>query len=210
MNWIKCEPVFLDSVPTRRKRNRYCQCIGLSEEFKYNEDYSLNDLIKKLGVSKYYTLNTYHMLAASRPTIEFRIAENNACVDSFLVKNWVRLLLHFVDQCASQPMPGPYKAGDSLSGLLWLDPRQVMELLKFTGGHKLSKGIEQTRNWFLARLHSNVISPLPSVFSLEGRKRARFEIEEIIKELDLELGNMSQYLSPADRHSELYSEELKV
>src|SRR5690606_32495674 len=47
-HYIKSEMVFLDSVPPDRKRNRYCQCIGISDVFQVNEPFNANTLCKKL------------------------------------------------------------------------------------------------------------------------------------------------------------------
>ena len=37
--WIKCESVFLDSVPFSRKKNRYCQCIGMTDLFEHDAQF---------------------------------------------------------------------------------------------------------------------------------------------------------------------------
>ena len=150
--WIKCESVFLDSVPVNRKRNRYCQCIGLCDLFDHNTQYGPKDIVRSLGQQKYYTVNTYHLCQNRRPTVEFRIVESEGCLDPYLVKNWIRLLIHFVEVAKRHQMPRPYVQGDKWSSLLWLDPEDVMGFLGFNGGYELSRGMEQTRNWFLARL----------------------------------------------------------
>ena len=58
--WIKCEAVFMDSVPLHRKKNRYCMMIGSLDIFQHDTMVSFDLLVKKLGLQKYFTLNTFH------------------------------------------------------------------------------------------------------------------------------------------------------
>jgi hypothetical protein len=104
--WVKCEPVFLDSVPPSRKKNRYCQFIGLWDLFEENSTLSMDQLIKKFGNSKYGSLNTYHLKMGKRQTIEFRIMEGDCCKNPYMAKNWLRLLVHFVEPHLQAAAPG--------------------------------------------------------------------------------------------------------
>ena len=58
--WIKCEGVFIDSVPANRKRNRFCESIGVSDMFEANF-YESSALFSTLASNKYLSLNTYHI-----------------------------------------------------------------------------------------------------------------------------------------------------
>lgn len=206
--WIKCESVFLDSVAKDRKRNRYCQCIGMTDLFSHDDRYSPSEVIAKLGTNKYYTANTYHFVRGNRRTLEFRIIGMDGCLDPYLIKNWVRLLVHFVEMSLAASWISPYRKGDSWSSLLWLNPKEVMEHLGFYGGpHELSPGMEETRNWFLARLNANVTADLPGIWSPEARQIAKKEIEEIVDSLCLI--NLSEWLHPSDERR-LYSDMLKI
>lgn len=155
--WVKCEPVFLDSVPFARKRNQYCQLLAQSEAFERLEDGFLphDGLIRKLGLFKYYTINTYHYFNAKRKTIEFRIMDSECCIDPYICKNWIRLLLLFIERSLSAGMPNPYEPGDRWSGYCWLDPRDVFEFLGLAGLHELSPGLMQVEDWFIDRLAEN-------------------------------------------------------
>jgi hypothetical protein len=155
--WIKCEPVFLDSVPVNRKKNQYCQFLGLSDIFDDIENglYPPEVLIKKLGGCKYYTLNTFHYQNKKRKTIEFRIMDSECCKNAWMAKNWIRLIIHFVETSLSRGQPHSYQFGDKWSGYCWLDPLDVFEFLGFKPNqNKISAGMQQVRSWFLSRLAS--------------------------------------------------------
>lgn len=178
--WIKCEPVFMDVVPLDRKRNQYCQVIGLTDILNDVEsDFLANDmLIKKLGVSKYYTLNVYHYYNKKRKTIEFRIMDSECCLNPWIAKNYVRLILHFVETCLKTNMPIKYEQNNKWSGYCWLDPFDVFDFLGFMPGQfELSAGIEQVRSWFLARLLLKIKStPKLGVMSDKGRSISHDQI----------------------------------
>jgi len=171
--WVKAEPVIMDAMPMSRKRNRYCQIIGMNNTFQHDGDYSDQDLIQRIGDVKYYSMNTWAYCKGNRKTVEFRTIEGAGCKDAYLVKQWIRFLIHFVEITSKLGRPQPYHEpkGDKdqievtpWTGLVWLDPQDVLTLLGFNNiaapvpGHRkameftLSKGMEQTRSWFLARL----------------------------------------------------------
>lgn len=192
--WIKCEPVFMDSVPPSRKRNRYCQCIGLTDLFHCHKNYHVDALIRKLGHHKYFSLNTFHLNARNRSTIEFRITGREACVDGYLAKNWIRLLIHFVDMSRKLSII-PYEKGNRWSSLLWLDPKDVMEVLRFMEPG-LPEELKETRNWFLARILTNINSSLPGIWSSSFRRESRKQVLEIISELGYKEEDILLYLKP--------------
>ncbi len=193
--WIKCEPVFFDSVPENRKLNRYCQFVGLFDWL--DDEIYLDDhrLIEAFGVSKYGSVNTFHLLAGDRNTIEFRIGEHTLCKNSFFSKNWIRLLIHFLEVAkASTP--------DSLH---WLD---VIDVFEFLGFFKpLSPGMTQIRNWFLGRLAYNSVGCLDGFFN-EGRIISRQQVGELLKRFpDFDL---KQSLYPADYKDAVYNKIYSV
>lgn len=214
--WVKCESVFLDSVPDYRKRNQYCQCIGMTDLFEHNTPWSEDTIIRSLGSNKYYTINCYHLYKKThgndRKSVEFRIIENEGCTDPYLIKNWIRLLVHFVEQAKHAPIPQKYNPNNPWSGFCWLDPQDVMEFLGFLDTPQLSKGMQQTRNWFLARLYNNISregrNNLPGLWSEVARKIAREQMFEIMKKLGLQEADMKQYLKSTDPDL-LYSNDYK-
>lgn len=181
--WIKCESVFFDLMPPGRKRNRYCMTIGNTDMFYHNTPMDPENIINKLGFYKYLSMNTYHYIKKSRPTIEFRIADAKACTDPVYIKNWMRLILHFVEMTARRPLPRPYKVGDPWSSFLWLDPKDVFYLLGFYGNYPLTPELEETREWFVERLIKNIDCDLKGIWSREGREKSKQQIIEIAGDL---------------------------
>ena len=187
--YIKCEHIIFDSLPENRKNNKYCQFIGNTDLFSTDFDMNIENIIYFLSLSKYNSINAFHFMNGggfeiknnTRKTIEFRVAESDACLDPFFIKNWVRFLIHFVEMTKNLPYPKRYKAGcDKWSGLLWLDPIDMFKILKFD--MPLSKGLKQVRNWFLLRYLKNCNSINNcSIFSNSARIEAKNEMLEIAK-----------------------------
>lgn len=178
-HYIKCEHIFFDSVPAQRKNNRYCQLIGMTDWFGTDFDMDALDLISRVSASKYGSINTFHFMRGGgftdsndrRRTIEFRIAENAACLDAYFTKNWIRLLLHFIEVTKDLPIPEIYD-GNPQTGLAWLDFNDVYRLLKFD--QKLSGGMQQIRQWFVDRIQKNGYDTgLSGIWSNIGRGVSR-------------------------------------
>jgi len=167
--WIKCEPVFFDSVPDIRKNNQYCRFIGLQDWVDHEIHITTTRLIEILGVSKYCSADTFHLWSGDRNTIEFRIGENSFCKNSFFTKNWIRLLIHFLETAR-------HKAPVDLA---WLDVNDVFDFLGFFR-KDLSPGMVQIRNWFLGRLAYNMLGLLDGFFT-EGRVITRRQVNELWK-----------------------------
>jgi hypothetical protein len=183
--WIKCEYCFLNSVPPRRKRNRYCQQLGITDLFEHNSNFTPNQLINKLSNYKYFSLNTYHYNKGRRPTIEFRIMEEGACSDPVLTANWIRLIIHFVEMAKEWPLPGKYEECNPWSSYLWLDPKDVFKVLGFLPSQStLSPDMEETRTWFLRRLLDNTMNTgLPGIWEDEPLSLPYQEIRSLADEL---------------------------
>jgi hypothetical protein len=176
--YVKCEPVFLDAMPPERKRNRYCQFIGMTNNFRHDQPYTDRDIIARCGDVKYYSMNTLNWVNGTRKTVEFRPIEGAGVKDPYLIKNWVRMLIHFVETTAAMRRPMEYHKPANeeershltpWTSLCWLDPEHVLSLLGFNNvpvtipgqdisnqEYSLSNGLMQTRNWFISRLHKNM------------------------------------------------------
>lgn len=185
--WIKCEPVFLDSVPSQRKKNQYCQFLGEMDIFENIEDGLLpnESLLKKVGHCKYYTINTFHYQNKKRKTIEFRIMDSACCLDPWMAKNWIRLVLHFVERAVLKGLPPEFESGNKWSGYCWLDPIDVFDFLGFTlGKYEISPGLQQVRSWFISRLHSQSKNTgLSGVMSDRARRVSFQQIDELYSNL---------------------------
>jgi len=182
--WIKCEPVFLDAMLEHRKVNRFCQSLGTTNMF-IAENYEPSSLFDDLAVHKYFTLNTYHMNKGHRATIEFRTLGEEGCQDSYTTRNWIRLLIHFVEMAKKKLLPRKYKVDNPMTGLLWLDLLDVMKVLGFFGNYRLSKGMEELRNWFIYRIKYNVETNRDGLWSNEFRKITRLQLGQVLDKLKL-------------------------
>lgn len=188
--YIKCEPVFFDAMPMMRKNNRYCQLVGMGDIQVEDMDYNVgNEILLKLSTSKYFAVNCYHFVKGGgfsednyrKKTLEFRHGENTMCVDSFALKNWIRLLLHFVDVAKDSGVPLAYKSGDCWTGLAWMDVSDVLKFLHFDG--ELSPGLSQVRRWFIDRIRKNSCSrqhSVSAIWSRDGRSVTMRQIGEIM------------------------------
>lgn len=157
--WIKCEPVFFDSVLNCRKLNSYCMFIGFDRAFKIDSEfYNLDELINIFGRIKYYSLNAYHKNNKKRNTIEFRIMDYDACKNSNDIRNWIKLILHFCDCSIKKGMPNKFKEDQYMTGYYWLDPDQMFEFLEMNQEFELSEEIEEIKNWFISRIIKNCAS----------------------------------------------------
>jgi len=169
--WIKCEPVFFDSVPSSRKSSKFCQFFGLHAwEMCSVSDQELIDIF---GFEKYFSANAYHLASGDLDTLEFRLGEHELCKNAFFVKNWVRLLIHFLE-VAKDIEP------DNLN---WLDLEDVINFLGFNGD--LSSGMEQIRDWFLARIYYNHKSQIDEFFK-HMRIITSKQVNELIIKFDID------------------------
>lgn len=155
--WVATEPVWIDSVPGCRKRNRYCTTPA---EDLLPGRHDLDELLRRLG-TKYYSANAFHLKNFRRRTVEFRLFE--ACLDGGPASQWVRLLLRFVER-AKLSHPG---AGG------WLGPKDLFALLGFHG--PLTAKDRLLRDWFVDRLVRHSAWEMSGVFGRDGRYRAREE-----------------------------------
>jgi hypothetical protein len=218
--WIKSELVFMDAMPPERKVNRYCQALARGGKFSIENNPSPGELIETLGETKYFSLNTFQMMktkkaGGNRPTIEFRIGEAAGAKDAYMVKNWTRLLIHFVDCAASIPYPHPYskeKNNDRIkNGLALLNPEDVFRILGFGTDpfeFELSNGLKQTRNWFIARLMKNIAPEQVG----NPRVYAHKELQAIIARIEEDEGIKFDYekeLNPPDSALRIFCQETK-
>ena len=104
--WIKCEPFMLESVPERRRNSRFCRCIGFTDLFDHDELVVPCTAVGKLK-DKYLSLNTHHLVARKRNSIEFRILEGTK--DSSLVSSWIGFIANFVERSTHLGPPDDYK-----------------------------------------------------------------------------------------------------
>lgn len=188
--WIKSEAIFMDAMPIDRKFSQYCQFIGLSTVIDNieNTPYSCDAIFNLLGESKYYSLNTYHYKRNKRKTIEFRIMDNEACLNAWSVKNWVRLILHFIQSVIKIDPPVKYDFKNKWAGYSWLDPSDLFYILGFLPNqYELSPGIQQVRSWFLQRLKMYTIyDKIEGIISKEARSFAYNDVCDLYSRINIE------------------------
>lgn len=171
-HWIKVEHILVNCLPKCRKDNKYCKLISLHDWFHFDSKIGYEELIKKLGESKYLTLNTYHLLNGDRQSLEFRLGDSVICKNSFFAKNWIRLLLHFVE-CAKRKEVVDFK---------WVNLQDLLSLLCFDDKHNLSGGMEQVKSWFLARLLFNIHADKEGALCSNTKKILLKQLMEILDE----------------------------
>ncbi len=180
-HYIKFEAIFMDSVPTRRKINRYCS--PLFYEMDINS--SLDNIIYKLKDNKYYSVNCYQYFKSKKPTIEFRIGENDLCLEPYSAKCWVRLLLHFIE-IAKDKHYSPKWNGSKWSGLALLDLEDFVEFMGFN--QNISPGLNQVKNWFLKRISKNIKNDNYGFFNINHRTNTVNYLARMCPEInDLEM-----------------------
>lgn len=160
--WVKCEYTMLLAMPDRRKMNRYCQVIGMSDLLRADIVYPPVNLINRLGSYKYYTANSFQYSRNKRPTLEFRIADEEACLNSVYFRNWHKLILHFVEIASQTKYPEDYDVSDPHTGYAWLCPNDVLKFLKFDCD--LGPELQETRDWFVGRINQHSHSILGGIW----------------------------------------------
>lgn len=207
MWYIKCEPVIMDAVPECRKRNRYCQFIGMTTQFSHEERYTAQDIINRMGDVKYYSMHSKALRKGSeRRTVEFRVMEGEGCRNAYLIKNWIRFLLHFVDMALRKPIIHEYIPGNQWSHLCWLDPEDVFTLLGFNDGcgYDLSRGLQQTRNWFIARLQKHMSKDVTGPRHIAYKQLCNIVDRLAAKGIVI---NTEEQLCPKDIKTALYNDD---
>lgn len=154
--WIKIEHIFIDFALTNRKVNQYCRCIGMTDLFKPDEPISPFRIIDKLS-DKYLTVNTFHLVAQRRNTIEFRLAEST--LDLEFIVNWISLLIHFVNEAIGKKTP---------ENLSWLDFNESIDFLNL-------EKVPNLKKWFFERLSQNIGKSDSCWWSEKTRKNHIFE-----------------------------------
>lgn len=195
--YLKCELVFMDSVPANRKQSKYCHMLGMSHYLQTSTDLASmgrSSLISLISNYKYHATNAFRIMRGGdysgerKKTMEFRIVGNEGCLDPMHIKCWVRFVLHFVDTAISKLAPKKPKAGCPETGIMWLDPKDVYKFLRFNSS--LSLGLQQVKEWFSWQLMENCCSGKHflnhGIFSKEGRSRAIEEYKEMFADLKRE------------------------
>ena len=150
--WVKIEHIFIDFADQNRKVNQYCRCIGMTNIFRSSDFVTPIKVIESLG-EKYLTLNTYHLMARRRNTIEFRLAESTLDVEFF--QNWISLLIHFINLAKEKELPEDF---------CWLDFNEAINFLNLDE-------IPKIKIWFFKRLQEKIGQSKSDWWSENTRKK---------------------------------------
>jgi hypothetical protein len=162
-NWIKAEKYLLYLCHPSRHENKYCRTLTS----RYNKlpisymhsrpgDFWLQMAPGQLQThnnpEKKYTLNTVGYALGSildyydRKTVELRLPECR--LEKKHVKNWVQLMLHFVDFCKNRSAPSDLMPANSVANFL-----QIMGLHSVPGDFPLlERRLWNTKVWLLQKL----------------------------------------------------------
>lgn len=167
--WLKIESFLISICHASRNNNEFCTPIrsvfeanlvfshrGLCRH-DMNDPYNVWTLLKPMdlgvhgNVDKKVTLNTVGFAAAqknpshSRPTVELRLPES--LLDENHVKNWIRLIVNFVNQSKDGSFPRDLSPA--------LNINEVLMYLGFLDEDKflfLDSELQNTKLWFLSKI----------------------------------------------------------
>lgn len=160
--WVKCEHIFMDSVPPHRKNNRYCRCAGETSLFDDSELVAPFCLVERMS-DKYLSANSFHLFKSKRRSLEFRLLEGTK--DSALVENWILILMRFVSRSLDVGLPDDFK---------WLEIREFFDFMDFGSCEN-----PDLINWFFSRIFSNLHGSDSGIFSDQARHHALDEYLEV-------------------------------
>lgn len=156
-NWLQLENFFINVLPADRKNNKYCKflrsIIDLPNNKTLESPYKLFDYLKPKDNTPEerrvaINLSNYCFSDISKKTVEFRMPEGTLSEKD--VKNWTRLLIHFVNTCRFREYKPNIQSLESLDQIL------IALGLKFEKEVSiLSTGLYETLNWLLHRLIEN-------------------------------------------------------
>jgi hypothetical protein len=156
--WLKIEDILMESVPFRRSLSHYCNPL------RANRPRTLTPTPDQLwshhcpiclspfeNPERWMTLNLVNYATGllyknySRTTVEFRFPEGTLVQED--VKNWIRLFVHFVDVVKTLPDPESILTANLEEALSILGLHHTEDTFNI-----FSKGLFETRAWFLRRI----------------------------------------------------------
>jgi len=161
--WCRIERIIGHAVPKHRIQNLHCKFHTLNKKLWPSAELTTNakdfwhimKLKSSLGApAKRNTMtlinyqrtksHSYEWDLFDRPTVELRLPESS--LDSYDVKNWARLFVHFVETCANKEFPKTLQLAkfDEMLEILGLRDSQSQSSI-------LSPGLFETKCWLLHR-----------------------------------------------------------
>lgn len=164
--WIRTESILSQSLPMRRRYNQYARLMRSRHRLNQLKNWSALELYRAIEPSnleihhneqKRVAINLIgYAIGRKRPghdrkTAELRLPEGS--LDREDVEGWIRLYVHFVQECIGKEMPADLSDGDLGNALDMLG-------LGDTGGVLiLDPALYRTKVWFLRRILNYTTSP---------------------------------------------------
>jgi hypothetical protein len=158
-NWIFIEDIMFCMVPLRRKLNKFCNRLYTSKinnnSLKTAKDYwecykpnstALTSGDRRMSLNLLNYFRSMKLKTFNRKTVEFRFPESTLVEKN--IKNWVRLLVFFVEFSIRNKKLISISPIDNLLKFL-----NVVGLYDFDNKIKYSSGLLETRLWALKRIH---------------------------------------------------------
>jgi len=151
-NWMRIERMMQEILPKHRRNNVYCRL--LTDRFRIGTEehtpttfwamvrpHSFDNTERRVALN----LCNFALSAPNRRTIELRTPEGTLIEKD--VKNWTRLFIHFVNDCKKREFPRTLNPCVDLHEAV-----SVLGLHNEEPFYILSKGLYETKIWFLRRI----------------------------------------------------------
>jgi hypothetical protein len=165
-HWCRAENIIAQALPPHRRNNKYAKLMRKKHRLNYDETWTGASLYTAMQPTNLDVHHNYEKRVAinligytlgilspqhSRRTAEFRLPEGTLVRED--VENWVRLYIHFIEECATRTMCHMKHANlqESL-GILGLAGMNGEFLI-------LSPELHETKVWFLKRILSYTNNP---------------------------------------------------
>jgi hypothetical protein len=150
--WMKLEPIIAEILPKNRRANIYCRMLRdvkpvTDAQLKTAEAFwqrvrplSFDNAERRVSLN----MCNYALGTAVKRTAELRLPEGT--LEEIDIKNWARLFIHFVNYCKRAQFPGNITPVSTLR-----EAAIVLGLHNEEPFFILSKGLYETKQWFLNR-----------------------------------------------------------
>lgn len=160
-NWICIEKIIFEALPSTRKNNKFCVALNtLRPKFtqfvkdplqvwNHYKPYSAklhDNFDRRCAMNLVNYFRTIQVKTFKRPTVEFRFPEGTLVPRT--IKNWVRILINFINKMANEELKLDYLKPCSLE--------ETLQVLGLSGNKDcfliLSPGLYESKVWFLKRI----------------------------------------------------------
>jgi hypothetical protein len=185
--WLKIETWIENSLPKRRRKNKYCKRLSDTKVFnreKYWDPQELFVFFAPTNLNTYenedrrVNLNFVNFVKSIitgndiRKTLELRCPEGT--LDYNEIKSWLIFYLNFLEFCKNKPSPNNLKEFDNIDDVL-----NILGLSHYEQTFYIfSSEIHNTRIWFLKRLIQNGTKD----YKKQAQKKLSFLFENLLSD----------------------------